>query len=760
VRSQTLIDACLADCTGPQMEAIRHAEGPLLVVAGPGSGKTRVITRRIAHLVGSGCRPGEILAITFTNKAAEEMRNRVEALGAASGVWMYTFHAFCARVLRIYGSHVGLSARFTIYDTADSLAAVKRVARDLEIDPKLFKPAALARSISNAKGRLFGPDEVASSRERDAETIAKVYRRYVERLRASDAADFDDLLMLTVKLLKDVPKVAKALHSRFRYVLIDEYQDTNQAQYLIARNLARKHRNICATGDPDQSIYGWRGADIRNILAFEEDYPDAKVVHLEQNYRSTKSILSVADKLISHNLERKPKALWTENPEGEAVSVLCCEDENDEANRIAARMAELIRDNQAESRDMAVFYRTNAQSRVLETALRFETIPYTIVAGTEFYQRKEVKDILAYLRLIVNPADSVSTERIMNVPARGIGKGAAARFRAWAEKHGGSMLDAIAHPDEAGVRGAAARGARTLIKVLNQLREMPPCPVAPIVERLIASINFERYLSGMAEKSDERIANVRELVSAAAGFNQSEPEGDLLGFLEHAALVSDVDDLDESCGAVKLMTLHAAKGLEFPVVFVVGLEEGLLPLSRGEAVHDLEEERRLFFVGVTRAMKRLFLSLAELRTRYGRSEYTSPSRFLSELPEEIVSGVLDMGVQKTLSWQQTGAPASRQSAGQRETRSFSRSHRSPHGGYRRVKRGDAEEVVYDGEQPLDDLRSAEVGFAVNDWVIHPTYGRGRVVSMSGYGESMRASVRFPSVGVKRFSLKHARLKKA
>jgi len=743
-----------SDCTEAQCEAIRHTHGPLLVLAGPGSGKTRVITRRIAYLAAQGCRPDEILAITFTNKAAAEMRERVDAIGSASGAWISTFHAFCARVLRIYGRHLGIKSSFSIYDTADTLAAVKRVMAQLQIDVKLFKPTSVARSISAAKGRLWGPEQVGASRAPDAQTVARIYRKYTELLRAANAADFDDLLLLTVRLLTEAADAGDNLRRRFSQVLIDEYQDTNHAQYLIAKHLAAGHRNICATGDPDQSIYGWRGADIGNILAFEKDYPDAKVVRLEQNYRSVKRILSVADKLISHNLARKDKSLWTANPEGEPVRLLRCEDEHEEADHVAAEIRKLTRDAQAVPRDIAVFYRINAQSRVLESALRAEAIPYAIVAGTEFFQRKEVKDLLAYLRLVVNPVDDVGAERVANVPPRRLGAVSVKRLKAWAEERGRCLLDAMAHAQEAGVKGPAVAGAKRFLGILADLRAMPQSPVAPIVEKLIAATEYEEYLEGSHDDDVERIANVRELANAAVEFNDAEPEGDLQGFLEQAALISDVDRWDEEKGGVTLMTLHAAKGLEFPVVFIVGLEEGLLPLAREEVVHDLEEERRLLFVGITRAKKRVVLSYAESRTRYGQHEFTEPSRFLSELPEEVAEerpaeeiGLLTPAARTTPKQAYRAADRRKFHAGR---------CRKP----RTVKRGETEEIVYDGEAPMDeDAFVEEIPFSPGDQVAHPTYGRGKLVDLSGYGDSAVAIVRFPTVGMKKLMLKYARLRR-
>ena len=725
--------ACVEGCTEAQREAIEHVSGPMLVLAGPGSGKTRVITRRVACLVKSGCRPDEILAITFTNKAAGEMRDRMESLGVPRGVWMSTFHAFCARVLRIQAPHLGLKRSFSIYDAADSIGAVKRVMEQLQIDASLFKPSHVAKAISSAKAKLWAPKDVAATNMEDAATIARILEAYDRVLRASNAVDFDDLLLLTVKLLRDVPDVGDRLRGRFSQVLVDEYQDTNRAQYLIARHLAVGHRNICVAGDPDQSIYGWRGADLNNILDFEKDYPDAKVVRLERNYRSTKRILHVADRLIFNNLIRKPKRLWTENPEGEKVVLFRCEDESEEAETVAKDISQLVASGEAAPRDVAIFYRINAQSRVLEFALRAEATPYVIVAGTEFFQRKEIKDLLAYLRLVVNPADDVGAARVANVPLRRLGAASIKRVKAWAAARGVGLLDALARGDEAGLKGGALKGARAFLRIIERLRAMPPSPVAPIVAKLIKTSGYEGYVSDADEKGEERVENVRELVNAAAEYDQAEPEGNLQGFLEQVALISDVDRWDEESGGVTLMTLHSAKGLEFPIVYIVGLEEGLLPFSRDETVRDVEEERRLFFVGLTRAKKRASVSMAESRTRYGMTAFTDPSRFLDELPREAVEDYATATVLRAR--QRKRVPAFRGKA-------------------RRWKRSETEEIIYDGEMPEDSAP-----FVPGDAVEHPTYGRGEVLDLSGFGEHLRATVRFRTVGVKRLVLKYARLRK-
>jgi DNA helicase-2/ATP-dependent DNA helicase PcrA len=753
--SQELIEKILSGCTAPQREAIQQLSGPLLVLAGPGSGKTRVITRRVAHLVASGCRPDDILAITFTNKAAGEMRERIEALGVPPGVWVSTFHSFCARMLRIYADRVGLSRSFTIYDSADSVAAVKRAMAELQIDSTLFTPSYAARVISTAKNRLWGAEKLQESgAPEEAFAIGKVFERYERLLRGANAADFDDLLILMVRLLREVPETRERLSRRFLHVLVDEYQDTNHAQYLIAKHLAGAG-NLCVTGDPDQSIYGWRGADVNNILEFERDYPDARLVRLEQNYRSTQRILQAADRLIAHNVERKAKSLWTENPEGEPVRLLRFGDEQEEADAVAADLAELFREGRAVPRDAAIFYRLNSQSRVLESALRGEAIPYSIVAGTEFYQRREIKDLLSYLRLVDNPADDVGVERVANIPARRIGDTSLQRLREWGSARGLTLFEALANAAEAGVRGPALQGIAEFRRLTEQLRALPRRPVAGVLERLLAATGYERYLAAAGDNAEERIENVRELVNAAAEYDQAEPEGGLQGFLEQAALVSDVDLWDEKLGGVTLMTLHAAKGLEFPVICIVGLEDGLLPLLRENGDYDLEEERRLFFVGLTRAKRRLTLSYAESRARHGKRQFTEPSRFIRELPEEIAAA------------EQSEYPPRRSfpSAFRTPHTAFRTPHsafRTPHSSVepRRVRRSEHEEIVYDGDYSSDAAPlDPRAPFRAGDSVRHPRYGIGRVVDVSGYGEDLRATVHFQTVGVKRLVLKFAGLRK-
>ncbi|MEW6198319.1 MAG: UvrD-helicase domain-containing protein [Planctomycetota bacterium] len=624
--------AILADLNEPQRAAVTHGEGPLLVVAGPGSGKTRVITRRAAHLVQRGIPPRNILAITFTNKAADEMRRRIEALGVRQGMWIYTFHALGARLLREFGELARVQPGFTIYDDSDSLRVIKEAMEATGTRKELVSAEALATAISGAKARLETPEQFEQRADASWQRVAAtVYAAYQSLLEQRNAVDFDDLLMRVALVLEEHEEVRARLNVRFRHVLIDEYQDTNHAQYLIARDLCEAHQNICATGDPDQSIYAWRGADLRNILDFEHDFPNARVVRLEQNYRSTGRILRAADCLIAHNRDRKPKTLWTNNPDGPAVRVWQFDSGDREAERIAATIQTLRRKGRSWS-DFAVFYRVNAVSRGFEEALRARGIPYKIVRGVEFYSRKEIRDVLAYLRVLTNPADDVALERILNTPPRGIGKMTEERLRAYAAETRRPLLDVLRHADDVpGLRGAAAKIA-ALVALLDELKAWTEGPVSQAVSDVLAHSGLEAMFRREHERGGEdRLANVQELVTAARRYEQEVPEASLADFLHRVSLVNDQDAVDEQAGCVLLMTLHAAKGLEFPVVFLVGLEQGLLPHERAlRTAPEVEEERRLCFVGMTRACEELYLSRAQERVIRGRPMPRAASQFLRE----------------------------------------------------------------------------------------------------------------------------------
>jgi DNA helicase-2/ATP-dependent DNA helicase PcrA len=630
----------LADLNPAQREAVLATEGPLLVVAGAGSGKTRVLTHRVAHLIAAcGVEPQEILAITFTNKAAGEMRTRLEDLlgPVASKIWILTFHAACGRILRREAARLGYRSNFTIYDQADQIRLTKACLEELERDPKRFVPRGIHAQISNAKNNLISPGEyqsrVASFYD---QTVADTYDVYQRRLFASNAVDFDDLLMLTVDVLERFPEALQRWQKAFRYVLVDEYQDTNHAQYRLLQLLAADHRNVCAVGDPDQAIYSFRGADIRNILEFERDFPDTRVIALEQNYRSTNTILRGANAVIAHNRERKEKNLYSDLGEGLPVRALEVEDEHAEARFIAAEVASLI-DEGFSGSEIAVFYRTNAQSRVIEDVLVRQEIPYQVIGGPRFYERAEVKDVIAYLQVIDNPYDAVSLQRIANRPRRGIGDASLARLQTYADAHGRSLWEATEFAEEAGIAAAplrAVQGFRTLIQSL--MAGALELEVAELVQRVLDQTGYIAALE--AERTIEaqgRIENLQELVGVAQEYQAASAEPSLSHFLQEISLFSDQDAMTDQESRVTLMTLHNAKGLEFRAVFMVGMEEGIFPHSRSLEEQQLEEERRLCYVGMTRAQERLTLTHASGRSLYGSRNYNLPSRFLDELPEDV-----------------------------------------------------------------------------------------------------------------------------
>jgi DNA helicase-2/ATP-dependent DNA helicase PcrA len=631
-------DQLLEGLNPPQRDAVVHRGGPLLVVAGAGSGKTRVLTRRIAHLVATGeVAPWEILAITFTNKAAGEMRERLGDLVGSSveRMWVSTFHSACVRMLRAHGDRLGYRRSFSIYDDSDSRRLVEQVLKELGIDTKKIPPRSVQSAISQAKAELV---DFESYKER-AQTvferrIADVYAGYQQRLTASSAMDFDDILMVTVNLLQACDDVLEVYRGRFAHVLVDEYQDTNRAQNELVCMLGAEHRNVCVVGDADQSVYGWRGADVRNIMQFEEAFPGASVIRLEQNYRSTRTILDAANALISNNAFRVPKALWTAGDGGMPVCRYRAQDEHDEAEWVAAEVLRLRHDEGLRHGDVAIFYRTNAQSRVIEEHLVRSEIPYKVVGGTRFYDRREVKDLLAYLRILANPNDEISARRIINVPRRGVGDTSVDHLSAWARSTGRSFADAFDHAGETGLTARAAKAVAGLGALLGELRLLatggadPAVLLEEIVERTgyVSSLEVEGTIEAVS-----RIENVAELVGVAGEYE------DLDSFLESVALVSDSDDLDGDPSRVSLMTLHIAKGLEFPAVFLVGMEDGVFPHVRSlDDPAKLEEERRLCYVGITRAKRYLYLSHAWSRTLWGVTSYAIPSRFLSEVPDELV----------------------------------------------------------------------------------------------------------------------------
>jgi DNA helicase II / ATP-dependent DNA helicase PcrA len=635
------MSSILADLTEVQRQAASHVEGPLLVLAGPGSGKTRVVTHRIAHLLEQGIPESQILALTFTNKGADEMRHRVARLVPGGQVWVSTFHRFCARLLRQYASLVGLDPNYSILDTDDSKTLLKRALHEADVDSRFQSPDAIVKAISSAKAStITALDYRAREGEPIDAIVANVYPLYQQALQQANAVDFDDLLLHVATLLRDNPELRGALDERYRFILVDEYQDTNLAQYAIVRSLSVIEPNLAVTGDPDQSIYGWRGANVNNILEFEHDYPNTTVVRLEKNFRSTQCIVNVAAHLIAHNVRRKRKTLFTDNPSGPLVRQTRYPTYQDEANEIAAQISQALRDGKRSPRDFAIFYRTNALSRPLEHSLRIHGVPYQVIQGVAFYQRKEVKDVLSYLQLMNNPRNDAAFLRIVNTPPRGIGKQTLLRLSEFASQHRLSLLEAASTPAFQATLAARARTAlRTFADLQQQLSQLVDQPLEAIMGHLIDRSGYLEYLKSARDSADvDRAENVKELLSEAREFDARHPEGPWLEvFLERVSLVNDVDDWDEQSSCVSLMTLHASKGLEFPVVFLVGIEQGVLPHERSRHTDEgMEEERRLLFVGITRAQEELYLSHADMRLRSGSMQMAITSPFLLELPADFV----------------------------------------------------------------------------------------------------------------------------
>ena len=740
----------LAGLNPVQREAVTHPGGPLLVVAGAGSGKTRVLTHRIAWLIREqGVSPFEILAITFTNKAADEMKARVASLvgPVARRMWVSTFHSACVRILRRDVGNLGYSSQFTIYDQADAERLTSYVLRDLNVDPKRFPPRTVHGVISAAKNEVLNVDAYADrARTIYERRIAEVYREYQRRLRDANAMDFDDLLLVTVELFRKHPEVLAHYQERFRHVLVDEFQDTNKAQNELVVMLARQHRNICVVGDSDQSVYRFRGADIRNILEFEDAFPDATLIVLEQNYRSTQTILDAANAVIANNLLRKPKALWTEQAGGELIQRYHAEDEHDEAAWVGQEMLRLHGQEHMGWGEMAVFYRTNAQSRVLEEHLVRLAIPYRVIGGTRFYDRKEIKDVLAYLRVLANPTDEVSLRRVLNVPKRGIGDTSVARLDAWANAQGRPFADALVKAESAGVSGRALAGVRQLVALLDELSayEGPP---SGLLETLLARSGYAAELE-MANtiESQGRLENLAELVGVAKEYEQAMveagEEATLAGFLERVSLVADADEISDDDSSVVLMTLHTAKGLEFPAVFLIGLEDGVFPHIRSLTEPDeLEEERRLCYVGITRARERLALTHAWSRQLFGSTQYNPPSRFLKEIPEHLMAEVGTSRRRSTGSW---------------------RDRRDGNGRERIVESAVAagRGRAFGSPAPVRSTGGERLGLRVGDDVVHGKWGEGVVLEIVGEDDKAEVVVRFPGVGEKRLLLAWAPLKRA
>lgn len=721
-----------------QCEAVKHTEGPLLITAGAGSGKTKVLTCRIAHLLELGVAPYRILAITFTNKAAKEMKERVTNLvGAqADSIWLSTFHSFCAKLLRfeVDGFH-GYTRNFTIYDSSDQLVLVKDCLKKLNLDDKQFMPRSVLGTISSAKNVLMDAKAFAAKASDFYEQkVADVYALYQEKLRENNAVDFDDLLFLAVRLLQEKEDVREKYQSRFQYILVDEYQDTNHAQYALTKILAARWRNICVVGDADQSIYAWRGADIRNIIDFTRDYPDAASIKLEQNYRSTKTILHAANAVIDNNESRPKKTLWTENPAGNKIIHYQAQTEHDEADYIAGVIYNRHEISHEPYGDMAILFRTNAQSRVLEEKLMRYAIPYTMVGGTKFYDRKEIKDVLAYLRLLYNPEDSLSLTRIINVPKRNIGATTMEHVAAYAEEQGISLFEALSSTDEIPV----TKRARTSLEnfaamIFDLLNDIEGKDVLSLIETVIKQTGYGDMLDKEAEhdpQGESRKENVGEFLSVAKDYMDSNPDGNLQDFLENVALVSDVDDFESSDSKVTLMTLHAAKGLEFPVVFLTGLDEGLFPHSRTLLdPSQVEEERRLAYVGITRAERQLYVTNATTRTMYGRISAYMPSRFLAEIPPQLMEDY----------HRKSAMPQSRTTA-------------VP--GKQRVSI-----LTKPVASSLPKKHAVTDTFAKGDKVRHKIWGIGTVLDVIGEGPNMQMKIQFPTKGVRQVVVKYAPLEK-
>ncbi|TCT18921.1 ATP-dependent DNA helicase PcrA [Melghiribacillus thermohalophilus] len=728
-----------------QKEAVRHTDGPLLIMAGAGSGKTRVLTHRIAYLLHEkDVAPRNILAITFTNKAAREMKERVHKLVGheAEEIWMSTFHSLCVRILRRDIDRIGIDRNFSILDASDQLSVVKQVLKDLNLDPKKWDPRALLSRISSAKNELKDPEQFAQETGDYFDQIAlKVYKQYQQTLLKNQSLDFDDLIMQTIQLFKRVPEVLSYYQRRFQYIHVDEYQDTNHAQYQLVKMLAERYQNLCVVGDSDQSIYRWRGADIQNILSFEEDYPDARVILLEQNYRSTKKILEAANHVIERNTSRKPKKLWTSNEDGEWIQYYQATTENDEAMYVADQIEKLRREKGWSYRDMAVLYRTNAQSRAIEEVFVKAGIPYQMVGGTKFYDRKEIKDLLAYLRLIANPNDDISFQRVVNVPKRGIGKTSMDKLSTYAQNHELSLFEAVSEAEHIGLSKKAANSLmdfQQMIKNWNQMQEY--LSITEMVEEVLEKTGYEEMLK--REKTLEsvsRLENIEEFKTVTNRFEEENDDKTLIAFLTDLALISDIDQMDDENDddKVVMMTLHSAKGLEFPAVFLIGMEENIFPHSRSLMDDDeMEEERRLAYVGITRAEKLLYLTHAQMRTLYGRTNTNPLSRFIEEIPEALIEG-------REKDASPFGSISSDPFVRTREQPSFLK-------GPRRKSR--RMEPAAGGES---------LNWKPGDKVVHKKWGEGTVVKVHGQGEEMELDIAFPApVGIKRLLATFAPITKA
>lgn len=742
----------LAKLNDKQQQAVRTTEGPLLIMAGAGSGKTRVLTHRVAYLIEEkGVNPWQILAITFTNKAAREMKERVEQLldaEDANDVWVSTFHALCVRILRRESEKIGYARSFTIADPAEQLTLVKRILKRLNIDPKKFEPRSILNAISNAKNELITPKAFHADSLFD-QVVAKVYTQYQDSLQADQAMDFDDLIMLTIQLFQSDRPTLSFYQNKFRYIHVDEYQDTNEAQYQLVKMLAGQYHNLCVVGDADQSIYGWRGANMNNILNFEEDYGDAQVVLLEQNYRSTKHILDAANEVIQNNVVRRPKNLWTDNGDGDKITYYSGQSEQDEALYVIQQIQQQMGDNHYQYGDFAILYRTNAQSRVMEENLLKANVPYKIVGGHKFYDRKEIKDILAYMRLIANPKDDMSFQRVINVPKRGIGPGTIEKLQNFADEQNCSLLEACLNIDMSNISGRARSNLADFGNLAYEARQkLADETLTQLTEDLL---DRSGYLAALKKQNNleatSRIENLEEFMSVTQRFDDNyQPEDadsdKFVDFLAELALVSDADDGDEALSEVTLMTLHAAKGLEFPVVFLIGLEEGIFPLFRAAMDQDeLEEERRLAYVGITRAQKKLYLTNAYSRMLYGRTQANPASRFIGEIDDAL----LDYGNQNVaaMPFRHHSDPGSVRADNRLARATATTYHHQAHANGPVAKTSGAGAVTW----------------VPGDKVSHKKWGVGTVVKVNGAGENAELDIAFKEQGVKRLLAAFAPIQK-
>ena len=721
-----------------QRAAVQQIDGPLLIMAGEGSGKTKALTCRIAYMLEKGIDPHKILAITFTNKAAQEMRERVHNLvgSEAEYIWMYTFHSFGARFLRReIQNYPPYTSQFTIYDSDDTKQLIKNILKEMNLDDKQFQPNAVAGHISSAKNRLLGPAAYwkAVGDNFFAQRIADIYDRYDAAMKRNNALDFDDLLLVTTGLLKK-KEIREKWQNRFHYILIDEYQDTNHAQYLMARYIAGNRQNICAVGDADQSIYSWRGADLRNILDFQKDYPDAKIIKLEQNYRSTKVILQAANEVIKNNLDRPSKRLWTQNEKGALIQHFEAVDEHEEANYIVSSMKKNHEQNRVPYGNMAILYRMNAQSRILEEALVRRGIAYTMVGGVRFYDRAEIKDIMAYLKVLGNMRDDISLRRIINTPKRGIGATTVEKLSEYASEHGISLFEAVMAAEDTNVTSSARQKLQKFSALIfGLLNAVSEGDVFQLIQKVLDDTGYLRNLQKSDDpQSESREENLGELLSVARDFMRNNPDGDLTAFLEQVALVNDVDNYDGEDDKVTLMTLHSAKGLEFPVVYIAGMDEGIFPGVRS-LMNDtaMEEERRLCYVGITRARQKLYLTNTRMRTMYGKLKPYTPSRFLKEIPSDLVQQVEveESQRRKTQVMRRYDTYASAVST-----------------------------AAYSGI-PKNRSQGARYDWKAGDKVIHKLWGKGKVLSVSGTGKSMILKLQFPGQQVRQVMAAFAPLEK-